>query len=340
MKGKDLFNAMGYIDDDLAGEALDAGLGEASGASGAKQARARVRTRSRSWTKWGALAACLALAVIGGLFANGRMGSGKASAPMMAAQNAKDADLAMEAAPAEAAPESVEEPMDYDAATEGMYYAADGAKYAGVDGAEAEEAKNDAQIETETAAAEAPATSAAAAEEMPEAEPGEGPAAGAHLPNMPYGQDLADYTVRKMISGFHTAYESSYAMPQNGEVGLSLPLRDAMDAFRGEDVLYRVVVEIFRDAGKPAMGHQPDDSAHEEVDESERLLDPDSAEAQDVMARLARDYGFITAIETFTDADGSQTTWNTLHATYEQLADFPKDPEHGFMLWLYDEIVR
>lgn len=129
-------------------------------------------------------------------------------------------------------------------------------------------------------------------------------------------EDVKYKESKRMISHYDIGnMDACYAVPQNGEVNFSMPLREAMKAY-GDDVRYRVVVDLFRD---------------------ESQLPPDGADAKNESARLAA-LGYITAFETYTD-NGSSQTWFTLHAGYDQLADFAAAEEYGYMFFLYGERV-
>ncbi len=130
-------------------------------------------------------------------------------------------------------------------------------------------------------------------------------------------QEDARYAESKQMISYYDIgnMDACYAVPQNGEVNFSMPLRAAMKAC-GDSVRYRVVVDLFRD---------------------ESQLPPDGADAKNESARLAA-LGYITAFETYTD-NGSSQTWFTLHAAYDQLADFAVAAEYGYMFFLYGERV-
>lgn len=99
----------------------------------------------------------------------------------------------------------------------------------------------------------------------------------------------------------------------NGGCFLSNSLKAALDAY-GEEVRYRVVVEIFSEGvqvpvdGKIAAG------------ETERL----------------RAEGYIVAMETLNDGVNTQTLF-TLHATAGQLNAFKGLDKYGYGIWLYGE---
>ncbi len=129
------------------------------------------------------------------------------------------------------------------------------------------------------------------------------------------GAAVNDEEEKSLVSNYAYTSDTCYAVPKNGEVNMSMPLRKAMEAY-GDEALYRVWIDVF--AG-------------------EKQLDPASAEMAEVMSALSRDHGLTTAIETFTDADGSEHLYPTLHLTFEQLQNFPPDADYGYMLFLFDE---
>lgn len=132
--------------------------------------------------------------------------------------------------------------------------------------------------------------------------PGEGPQ-GATPPLISY------YDVGGSVS------DACYAVPENGTVGFSIPLRAAMEDC-GSRAWYRVYVDLFADGAR---------------------LAPDSPEAAAERERLAS-LGYIVAYETYFDGE-RERHYFTLHTDYEQLTDFPAVAGYGYMLFLYDERV-
>ena len=126
---------------------------------------------------------------------------------------------------------------------------------------------------------------------------------------------------KTMISSFdgndgNGTPSASYVTPENGKQGFSTPLQKAMDAY-GDRVLYRVVVDVFRD-------REP--------------LSADSKPVQQERARLA-DNGYTVAYETVFDGE-SYHHYFTLHASYEELTGFAANENYGYFLFLYDERVE
>ncbi|MDO4750077.1 MAG: hypothetical protein Q4A39_04465 [Eubacteriales bacterium] len=131
--------------------------------------------------------------------------------------------------------------------------------------------------------------------------------------------------VTPMISGYGAAsYRGDMAVNNGGSV-FSDSLRAAMDAY-GDSVKYRVLVELFHDGVMLSGG----------------------GEAAWQEARRLSALGYITALETVEtfsvepNENGEHTVLSasyyfTLHATYEQLKNFPASGELGYSIMLYDE---
>ena len=140
----------------------------------------------------------------------------------------------------------------------------------------------------------------------------------AFVPNIT-DPDVEAYPTETMIESFTGDYPEAcydYAV-DNGAVGYSQPLADAMEYY-GDTVLYRVYVDIFKNGVQ---------------------LAPDDAEVTELMYSLV-DQGIVSAIETVYQDKQPVATYNTLHATYDQLQQFQGDPNHGWMLFLYAERVN
>ncbi len=114
----------------------------------------------------------------------------------------------------------------------------------------------------------------------------------------------------KLIRSYPVMAEYCYDAADNGEYFRSVPLSDAMDEY-GDSVHYYLLVHLFRD------GHLITDSAEL------------SAEAERLFAA-----GYTPAIET---VNGTETVF-TLNATYDQILNFPAESDHGYFLYLRDEM--
>lgn len=110
--------------------------------------------------------------------------------------------------------------------------------------------------------------------------------------------------------------EACYAAPKNGEVNLSVPLREAMKEY-GDNARYRVVVDRFR---------------------NEQPLDPTGDEVEAEMDRLAA-VGIVSAYERVYDHEELERAYFTIHATRYELEHFPPSDDYGYMLFLYAERV-
>lgn len=189
----------------------------------------------------------------------------------------------------------------------------------------AEAAPENAEEESAMDMAEEPAEMA----ELDEAAPAETEplpaeaAAGVEIPaseSYAYaGMDEDAYGGKELVSAYPDAPEGCYVSPKNGEVGYSEPLRAAMKEY-GDEAVYRIFVDLFADEKQLAL---------DDLEEAAALL-RDVAGGQDI----------TTAIEVYTDADGKEHVYPTMHATYEQLQNFEADDAHGWMLFLYDELVK
>ena len=114
----------------------------------------------------------------------------------------------------------------------------------------------------------------------------------------------------RLIRSYPVMAEYCYKGADNGECFRSVPLSDAMDEY-GDSVHYYLLVHLFRD------GHLITDSAELRA-ESERLFAA----------------GYTPAIET---VNGTETVF-TLNATYDQILNFPVESDHGYFLYLRDEM--
>ena len=173
--------------------------------------------------------------------------------------------------------------------------------------AEVEPAEDPVEVETEAPQVE---TEAAETEPLPVSE------SGAFLPVITE-PDAEAYSTKTMIESYPVDYEACYDYAvNNGAVGFSVPLADAMAEY-GDSVLYRIYVDIFKDGVQ---------------------LAPDDSEVEELMTSLL-DQGIVLAVETTYQDNQAVATYNTLHATYDQLRQFQADPNHGWMLWLFAERV-
>ena len=228
MKGYDLIKGMGYIDDGLVEEALNA---EAAGAPAAQKEKIGFGEKlkafffGRSAGRWVAAAACLAIAVYAGwgITQSSKDAAPQASEPMYMSDSAKNSE------------------------SSGYYYAG---------AAEAEENTiEDAQVEAEEAdepRETEPTEAAPEAVEEPAEAPGEMTVTVASVPAA-LEPDVELDAVTEMIESYPGDYSSAcYVVPGPGEVGYSMPLQDAMAEY-DRTVTYRVFVDIFKDGEETPM---------------------------------------------------------------------------------------
>ena len=125
----------------------------------------------------------------------------------------------------------------------------------------------------------------------------------------------------KMIESYESGGSSAlacYASPKNGDKFFSIPLHAAFDAFgetdeeTGKKIVYRVVVRVFED-GKMIMG-------------KENLLK---------IAEKLSEMGYYAPVEIPNNDDDLAVL--TLHASEEDLKNFPEDEENGYFFFLFKE---
>lgn len=126
-------------------------------------------------------------------------------------------------------------------------------------------------------------------------------------------QSLPAEDGRTVISEYGGWDANCYATPGNGTVGYSMPLEAAMDHY-GDDVLYRVIIQMFRDSA-----HLPDGGEAARA-EAERL----SALGYDAMV---------------VHSDETSHDYLTVCATRQQLEALPASVSYGYMLFLSGELV-
>lgn len=136
-------------------------------------------------------------------------------------------------------------------------------------------------------------------------------------PDVQQGENFFPSNIKTMISSYGSGEASAcYKSPDNGSVIYSVPLKGAMEEY-GDSVLYRVSVDVFSD---------------------NEQLKPNSETVKDERDRLA-ELGYTVSFEEYYDGAESHYYF-TLHATCEQLENFPVSDSLGYMLWLYDERAR
>ena len=312
MTGKDLFDSMNELDEALLDEAL------------------RVKKKKPALPRWGALAACCALVLLGGIAAwRGGLLCPAAREPVSLAapgttetatvptlvtgsgpvssfdnEPRTDAPVTLPASePTELEPGPIPAPLPTEETPVTLPAILPPAE------TETEEPETEPR-EIETVP---PYILTEPPEQSMDPEPGTA-VEGVFLPR-PEGETVTVCPPLPMISGYGDGSEACYKAPENGEVGWSVPLRGAVEEY-GDGANYRVFVDLFKD-GQPV----PQDS-----DEAERERE-----------RLAS-LGYTVATETVRETDGAEFTYFTLHVFREKLEAL--DPgDYGYMLFLYNERV-
>lgn len=292
MTGKDLFESMNELDEALLDEAL------------------RVKKKKPALPRWGALAACCALVLLGGIAAwRGGLLRPAAREPVSLAapgttETATVPTLVTTTGPVHR--------FDNEPRTDAPV------TLPASEPTELEPGPIPAPEPTEETPVTLPAILPPAeteTEEPQESETEPGTVIGGVFLPRPEGETVTVCPPLPMISGYGDGSEACYKMPENGEVGWSIPLRGAVEEY-GDGANYRVFVDLFKD-GQPV----PQDS--------------DEAEAE--RERLAG-LGYTVATETVRETDGAEFTYFTLHVFREKLEAL--DPgDYGYMLFLYDERV-
>jgi hypothetical protein len=128
--------------------------------------------------------------------------------------------------------------------------------------------------------------------------------------------DLSGYSIQPMISSFGETKMDRDISVHNGGVLFSQALQGAMAQYGG-DVKYQVLVELFSGGAE---------------------LDCASVAGRAEMERFG-DQGYTVAFESYYDGYVDHNYF-TLHATLEQLENFPSSEEYGYCVMLYGERVE
>lgn len=124
--------------------------------------------------------------------------------------------------------------------------------------------------------------------------------------------------ILEIVSSYDAVY-GNCKIPENGESCISEALKGAMEEYNNGR-LYRVTVEIFQNG----TGIRVSEESKEVIAEIKRLA-------------VA---GYITAFETFYQDKIPVRSWLTLHATFDQINEFPTNVDYGYALYLYDEQLK
>ncbi|MDO5138755.1 MAG: hypothetical protein Q4D71_09915 [Oscillospiraceae bacterium] len=128
-------------------------------------------------------------------------------------------------------------------------------------------------------------------------------------------QDFLPITPMISAYGGVASYNYEGLATENGLVRHVGGLDGALEQY-GDTVNYRVYVIISRDG----------------------VRIPDTREAMEAEARRLAELGYIVAVETFSWEYGAQSeSYFTLHASYDQIQEFPADNSLGYTMMLYGE---
>jgi len=143
----------------------------------------------------------------------------------------------------------------------------------------------------------------------------EGENGEANQPCQGTGSDDKPLETTRLVEGESGKTSVFTENPANGDIQYSDSLKKAIKEY-GDNALYRVNLEVFSNGTK-----------------ADPLCDDTLAETK----RLER-LGYITASETYFNGKTTACRW-TLHATAQQLREFPVSENCGFRLSLYQEIA-
>ncbi len=151
--------------------------------------------------------------------------------------------------------------------------------------------------------------------EQEQNQPGEQDAADMNgkFPDGAVGDEVTATQPMEMISSYPEDAIYCYEAPKNGEVFFSVPLSHAMEEY-GDAVLYKVVVDLFRD------GEQ---------------VSPESGEAKLALERVI-ELGYTVVRESYEEGEEVRHHY-MLHATKEQLTEFDAGEEYGYMIRFFGE---
>lgn len=115
-----------------------------------------------------------------------------------------------------------------------------------------------------------------------------------------------DSSTVKVISGFDTPEEGSYAVPKNGDIGKTIAVMEALDHYAKEDVAFLFAIDLFRDENEI--------TGAEKAKESERL------------SKL----GYQMTLSTFTNEEGEEFSETVIMLTAKELKEFKNSENYGY----------
>lgn len=132
------------------------------------------------------------------------------------------------------------------------------------------------------------------------------------------GDELPVGSASVIIDDCPNAPAACYSVPKAGEFGISMPLRAAMEEYGGEDVQFRLVMDIFDGTGR--------------ISDRELLLEE---------AERLNQLGYDAEVEAVTFGYMPfETGCFFLTASREQIENFDPRPNRGYFMFLYKEYMR
>lgn len=132
------------------------------------------------------------------------------------------------------------------------------------------------------------------------------------------GDELPVGSASVIIDDCPNAPAACYSVPKDGEFGISMPLRTAMEEYGGEDVQFRLVMDIFDGTGL--------------IRDRELLLED---------AERLNQLGYDAEVETVTFGYVPfEASCFCLTANREQIENFVPGPDRGYFMFLYKEYMR
>lgn len=132
------------------------------------------------------------------------------------------------------------------------------------------------------------------------------------LPEAPDNEEIMTVVSAYGGEGSSACYKS----PNNGHCIYSIPLQKAMEEY-GDMVLYKVVVDVFND---------------------NNMFESNSEAVKNEIERLT-EMGYTVDFEHYNDGTMDHYYF-VLCATQEQLINFARNDNYGYMFWLYDERAK
>lgn len=136
------------------------------------------------------------------------------------------------------------------------------------------------------------------------------------LPEVSDNRESELSEITTVVSDYSYGGEACYKAPDNGHCIYSIPLQKAMEEY-GDMVLYKTVVDVFSD---------------------NNMFESNSEAVKNEIKRLA-EIDYTVDFEHYNDGTMDHYYF-VLYATQEQLTNFVRNDNYGYMFWLYDERAK